>query len=297
MVQLEHFNYTPILGWSISRYDTFSSCKRAYYYNYYGKFDNEIPTELINKLKKLTSIPLEIGNITHDIIRDLLNRYKKVNTPIDMARMQSYIFNLTKRYCSNKQFSEVYYGHLSEIDLNAIYEKVKTGVIGVLNSERVKWITSQAISNSANWVVEPAGYGETRFNNMKAYCKVDFLFPLANDIYIIDWKSGRMNPEKHRKQMLAYSLWAKNLYNVYIENIIPIVGYIYPVYHEIGEPFTQEELDQFEKTLALQTQEMYTMCASIKDNTPVRKEFFTQTDDMFNCFYCNYRELCGRGNI
>ena len=38
---LKQFEFTPILGWSASRYDTFKSCQRRYYYTYYAKYDSQ----------------------------------------------------------------------------------------------------------------------------------------------------------------------------------------------------------------------------------------------------------------
>jgi len=77
MVKIEKFDFTPILGWSITRYDMFTTCKRRYYYQYYAKYDPEIKRAKIDALKKLTSIPLEIGNIVHDTISAVLKRLLK----------------------------------------------------------------------------------------------------------------------------------------------------------------------------------------------------------------------------
>jgi hypothetical protein len=38
MSPVKQFPYTPILGWSMSRFNLFSICKRKYYYHYYNKF-------------------------------------------------------------------------------------------------------------------------------------------------------------------------------------------------------------------------------------------------------------------
>ena len=99
------FEYTPILGWSVSRYDKFTSCKRQYYYDYYGKHDDEFPRQKIDSLKKLTSIPLGIGNITHNVIKTLLVRLLKEEKEIDKARFIAFAKELTAKYCQQNQFS------------------------------------------------------------------------------------------------------------------------------------------------------------------------------------------------
>ena len=40
---ITRYEYSDILGWSVSRYDKFCLCRRQYYYDYYGKYDAEFP--------------------------------------------------------------------------------------------------------------------------------------------------------------------------------------------------------------------------------------------------------------
>jgi ATP-dependent helicase/DNAse subunit B len=108
MNNIKKFNYTDILGWSISRYDKFLNCKRQYFYDYYTKFDKEMPFEKIQFLKNLTSKPLGIGNIVHDIIRDMLKRYQTSIKPLNKNKFFTYSLNVTKKYCSSKFFFEHY---------------------------------------------------------------------------------------------------------------------------------------------------------------------------------------------
>ncbi|QBE68876.1 hypothetical protein SynWH8101_1290 [Synechococcus sp. WH 8101] len=42
-ISLPSFAYTQQLGWSTTRSETFRACRRWYFYQYYGKFDPEIP--------------------------------------------------------------------------------------------------------------------------------------------------------------------------------------------------------------------------------------------------------------
>ena len=77
MKQIKQFPFTPILGWSMSRYSMFSICKRKYFYHYYNKYDPKIPVRLIREMKDLGSIPLVTGIAAHQVIEALLNRLKK----------------------------------------------------------------------------------------------------------------------------------------------------------------------------------------------------------------------------
>ena len=63
VLEYKTFEFTKILGWSSSRYELFTKCKRQYFYNYYPRFVKSVPYYKVAELKSLTSIPLEIGNI------------------------------------------------------------------------------------------------------------------------------------------------------------------------------------------------------------------------------------------
>ncbi len=92
-MEIKTFGFTPILGWSFSRYDIFSDCKRKYYYQYYGKFDPEYKRDKIEFLKRLTSIPMEIGNVSHDVIQNVLERLLKSTDPIDTEKFETHLKN------------------------------------------------------------------------------------------------------------------------------------------------------------------------------------------------------------
>ena len=47
-MKIKAFGFTPILGWSFSRYGIFSDCKRKYYYQYYGKYDTQYKRDKID---------------------------------------------------------------------------------------------------------------------------------------------------------------------------------------------------------------------------------------------------------
>jgi CRISPR/Cas system-associated exonuclease Cas4 (RecB family) len=61
-------------SWSASRHDTFMSCKRRYYYSYYGSADDPE----IYRLKKLSALPLWAGSVVHDTIESFLRTHDQV---------------------------------------------------------------------------------------------------------------------------------------------------------------------------------------------------------------------------
>lgn len=293
-MKIKKFPYTQELGWSVSRFDKFTACKRQYYYDYYGGFDNEFGKEKIGELKKLTSLALEAGNITHDVIKTLLERLLKSEKPINRAKFLEYARNLANEYCAKKVFSEVYYKTKPSIMPQDVLVIVEPALSNVLSSKRFDWICKNAIANKDGWVIEPAGYGETRINGIKAYCKVDFLFPMQDKYYILDWKTGKKDEVKHKKQMLGYATWAAYHFDTTADKILPFVAYLIPNYQELTFTFTQNDIAEFAQRVEKEIKQLHAYCTEPASNIPLEKKEFTQTENLKICGYCNYRELCGR---
>jgi len=291
--KIKKFDYTSKLGWSASRYDMFFTCKRQYYYNYYGKYDKDYQRKKIEELKQLTSASLEIGTGVHDAIKILLDRLQKSEKEIDALRFFDYVRRKVEENLRSKKFKEVYYGEAINIDTGEILDEIESALNNFLSSHRYNWITTEAISHRSNWVIDPDGYGESRINGMKIYCKVDFLFPVNDLIYILDWKTGRPDEAKHNKQLLGYTAWTSYHFDKEPNKIIPIISYLKPFYKEV-EPadFIESNIRNFATQIKHETELMYSFCGNIEENIPKDKEAFEQTTNEKICSYCNYRELC-----
>ena len=284
---------TPTLGWSVSRYDKFNICKRQYYYDYYAKYDREVSLERISALKTQTSIPLEIGNLVHDTIAALLHRLRKTTDPIDTENVLGYSKKMVDRAIQNKIFSEVYYGKLQEIDSDGMKERVVRCMETFFHSEWYPWLLCDAVEQKSAWIIEPNDYGEIRINGFKAYCKVDFLFPVSDqNFFIMDWKTGKVDTKKHVKQMKGYVLYAKDICNVTSDHVRPLIAYLGSGYQEIINTFGDDELDEFILQIGMETKEMYQYCENIDENIPKSKAVFAMQSGRA-CNYCNYKELCG----
>jgi len=292
MYTVRRFSFTPTLGWSLSRYDLFRSCKREYFYNYYAKYDDTHPRSEIDALKKMTSIPLEIGNIVHEVIETLLRRLKKTDEEINEKRFFDYAQRKTKEYCRAKVFSEIYYKEIKKVETDEIYGKVEICLKNFMESDRYDWLITEAVQNKENWIIEPGGYGEARIDEMKAYCKVDFLFPVNEKIIIMDWKTGKKDPQKHRKQLKGYSAWASYHFSKDPTDVIPIIAYMRPKYSEIEVVYNEFDLEEFATQVKKETEEMYSFCSNVEENIPKDKEKFIKTHNRAYCDYCNFRVLC-----
>lgn len=295
--RLRKFEFTDILGWSYSRYNTFQQCKRKYYYEYYRKRDIENLARL-GALKDLTTVPLEIGNIAHKLIQALLSRLQKSAEEIDLEKFYDYARRLTHDVCKEKTFEAVYYKQCDAIDFDTeIFEPVMLAMKNFLESERLRWLFEEALATKDDWIIEFEDnnrYGECRIDNHKAYCKVDFLFPVDGRLHIIDWKTGREDYAKHSVQLRGYAGWANFQFGTEFSNITTTVAYLLPEYKEVSVVLTEYDIDDFAMRIREQTDAMYQYCEIPELNIPLPKDRFEMTPLENFCKTCKYREVCER---
>lgn len=288
------YPFTPILGWSVSRYDKFEGCKRQYWYDYYAKkYDRGVAPERIDTLKSLTSTHLEIGNIVHDVIATQLHILRRNIVPEDTNEILKYSYHLVDRAIGSKKFLEVHYGQKDKIDVDDLKLRVGNCLKNFFSSPWYEWLLADGEHRRGDWIIEPNDFGEVRIEGMKAYCKVDFLFPMAEgNLCVLDWKTGKVDREKHRKQMTGYVVYAQDIFKVAAEKVRPVVVYLGGAYEELENSFFQNELDAFAEEIAVETKEMYEYCENVEENIPKSKEFFPRQVRHL-CAYCNYQEICG----
>ncbi len=295
--RLRKFEFTDILGWSYSRHNTFQQCKRKYYYEYYRKRDIENVAK-IALLKDLTTVPLEIGNISHKLIQALLSRLQKSAGEIDREKFYEYARRLTFDVCKEKKFEDVYYGRREAIDFDTeIFQPVMAAMKNFLESDRLQWLFEEALVSKDDWIIEFEDnnrYGECRIDNQKAYCKVDFLFPVGDRLHIIDWKTGKEDYAKHSIQLRGYAGWANFQFGTDYSSISTTVAYLLPAYKETTVVLNEYDIDDFATRVREQTDAMYQFCEVPELNIPLPKEQFEMTPMVNFCRTCKYRELCDR---
>ena len=290
-MNFQTFDFSPILGWSISRYEVFDKCKRQYFYAYYSKFAAGVPQYKIQQLRGLTSFPLEIGNVVHDVLEAFLRRLQKSDSDIDEARFFNFAREKAREYFSSKTFIETYYGALRAPSFDEAFEKISKCLDNFLKGPCYSWIFMKALTNKDNWLIEPPGFGETRLNGLKAYCKMDFLFPVGDEFHILDWKTGGKDRYKHSNQLIGYAAAAHNNFNAPWKNIFPKIVYLYPEFDEF-ELDLKEDVSVFFEKVKTQTEEMYGFCSDVNRNVPLPIDAFTLSPSRSNCVYCNFQELC-----
>jgi hypothetical protein len=287
------YPFTPVLGWSISRHETFDKCRRQYFYQYYSKYAADAPRYKISKLKALTSVPIEIGNAVHDCMEALLNRLQKSDSGIDEEKFFKFADGKLTEYFSAKSFIEIYYKQEETLGIDGARDKVRACLSNFINGPCYSWLCMKAMTNRTNWMIEPAGYGETRLGGMKAYCKMDFLFPVGEEVYILDWKTGAKDHAKHAAQLMGYAAAAGSNFSIPWNTIFPKIVYLYPQYDELEIVFREADLLGYLQTIREQTEAMYALCKDVERNVPLDISEFAKSPSHSLCRNCRFQELCG----
>jgi hypothetical protein len=291
----ETYPYTPRLGWSISRYEIFDKCKRQYFYTYYSKHVPGVPRYKMALLRDLTSLPLEIGNIVHDVIETFLVRLQKSDSAIDEQRFFSYARQKATDSFSKKTFIETYYLQQQTLDTEKAQAKIDACLKNFIGSPSYSWIFMKALRNRENWMIEPPGFGETRLDGLKAYCKMDFLMPVGDDVYILDWKTGLKDEAKHGAQLKGYAAAASHTFGIPWERIFPKIVYLYPSYDELEFRLDNDGFAAFVATIRAQTEEMLARCSNTDENIPLPMDSFPMNPSPMVCRQCKFQGLCFPG--
>lgn len=295
-ITLPDYPYTPQLGWSSTRSETFRTCRRRYFFQYYGRYDNEVQPELIQRLKGLSNIAMTVGQVVHEVLADLLKRLLRTVEPIDLERFELHVQKAIARLLKSTELMEVYYRQGPVPRLEELQKPVMACLEQVLASERYGWLEA-VLQSDPRYLIEPPGYGEARLQGMKIYAKVDCLFVLDGEVVILDWKTGRQDPAKHLRQLLGYAAWAEDHLQQPAERISCVAAYLQNGYQEIQKRPTAADLQGLASEVAAEILAMKSTCRDPERNIPLGKEKFPLTENLGYCRNCQFRELCNRAGV
>lgn len=288
------YPFSQELGWSSTRQNSFEQCLRQYWYNYYNRWDKDVPRDDILELKNLSTIPMLIGEVAHSVLAKIAHRILKCRNPIDRQRLDELACHDLSQAIANSTFQEVYFGQQEAVEPKRLWPRLQLLLDHYLGSERHQWLLNEW-DPSVGYMVDPEGYGEARLGGMKIYAKPDLLVRDGKEVLIIDWKTGQRQADSHRRQLAVYAAWARDALEQPANRIQVIDAYLQPIYEEVSEVFSEDELDAVVLDVSQQRSEMYELCEDVVENIPKPKSFFPMTERHGLCKTCSYRELCKRG--
>jgi CRISPR/Cas system-associated exonuclease Cas4 (RecB family) len=197
-------------SWSLSRHETFATCRRRYFYSYYASQDDPE----IQRLKKLSALPLWAGSVVHETIEGLLKTRDALPSPEEQeALVRAAVHGqMLADWRDSEQGSLRFrlFEHEYEVPVQAEDKKIVVGVVmrslrhffrsDVLRElfavGRGSWLTVEDL------VSFHVGDVEVRLRMDVAYRDAE------GRVVIVDWKTGRSEGRFNEIQVAAYAAYA-----------------------------------------------------------------------------------------
>jgi hypothetical protein len=197
-------------SWSVSRHDSFATCRRRYFYAYYAA--QEDPD--IQRLKKLSALPLWAGSVVHETIESVLKTYDRIP---DATEQEALIrAAVHSRMLTEWRESEAgslrfrLFEHEYQVTIEPEDKKVLVGTVmrSLRNFFRSDLLRQIYAAGRARWLsledlvsFEVAG--------VQVFLRMDLAYRDAEGrVVIVDWKTGRGEGRFSEVQLAGYALYA-----------------------------------------------------------------------------------------
>ena len=197
-------------SWSVSRHDSFATCRRRYFYAYYAA--QEDPD--IQRLKKLSALPMWAGSVVHETIESVLKTYDRIP---DATEQEALIrAAVHSRMLTEWRESEAgslrfrLFEHEYQVAVEPEDKKVLVGTVmrSLRNFFRSDLLRQVYAAGRAQWLsledlvsFEVAG--------VQVFLRMDLAYRDAEGrVVIVDWKTGRGEGRFSEVQLAGYALYA-----------------------------------------------------------------------------------------
>jgi CRISPR/Cas system-associated exonuclease Cas4 (RecB family) len=197
-------------SWSVSRHDTFATCRRRYFYSYYAALEDPE----IRRLKKLSALPLWAGSVVHETIEAFL----KTNDHLPSPEEQEALIRSTVHGTMLAGWKESEAGSLPfrlfehEYRLPVEQEDKKILVGTVMRSLR-NFFKSETLAEAlqvgrANWLTVE-DLVSFHVGPVEVFLRMDLAYRDSEGrVVIVDWKTGRGEGRFSEVQLAGYALYA-----------------------------------------------------------------------------------------
>ncbi|MFX3623502.1 MAG: PD-(D/E)XK nuclease family protein [Ectobacillus sp.] len=299
----------PEFSWSISRHKTFFECKRKYAYQYYvshngWRFDSPLSAQEAYFYKKLSNLPMYLGDMLHQAIYQLLSHYRFKELP-PIEAVEKYIrdnLNTAYKYSQQRQLwhqkpkaipllRELVYGEAVEKSKIAdLTERLRQSLEALYENESFQ----KAMFAQNIYLYEAEQFHSFRLHDIKVYIVMDLLYKDENvgRWFIIDWKTGRESKED-RNQLALYSLYLHEKYHIHHEKIEIRNEYLASKTQHISTISTAD-LERANEIMLLSVNQMLQYVADVEQNQPVDLKYFEKSEHPLKCANCHFQRICAK---
>jgi len=280
-------------SWSVSRHDTFSSCRRKYFYSYYASVEDPE----IRRLKKLSALPLWAGSVVHETIegflktRDALPSQTEQDALVRAAVHGQMLTDWRDSEAGSLRFRLFEHEYQTRVDpedkkivVNTVMRSLKNFfkspvLAEALDVGRGQWLTVEDLISFD-------------VGGVPVFLRMDLAFrDRAGRVVIVDWKTGRGEGRFSEVQLAGYALYASQQgWAARAEDIQTELAYLaLPRY--VRRNVDQRKVDHLRRFIEKSAGTMRTLLLDPLANLG-RLEDFPMVDRPQVCRRCNYRKLC-----
>lgn len=299
-------------AWSNSRIKLLRECMYKYYLTYYQSWNGwrqDSPEECRQAymIKNMTNMYMFVGSIVHDVIEKIIKEgietgiHPSVETAEDMVVQKlrrGWIESEQKRWQKNaKQYTNLaehyYKEELTHDRLQYFKQKTISCMRGFYDTPLYKVIKQL---KPEDWITIEEFQSFKLKDGEGVSVKIDTGFRHNGCVYLIDWKTGKVNHDVI-EQLVVYAMYALKMgWAKRPEDII-----IVPIYLS----FTGDKNHALESSVSMK--QINHQASIIKKEYPILEQAHTnkddkafffdkRTDDSRSCDRCHFRDICPGAN-
>ncbi len=286
-------------SWSVSRHDTFNTCRRKYFYSYYAAPDEPE----VHRLKKLSALPLWAGSVVHEIIEDFL----KTRDALPSETEQQAIVHAAvhERLLSDWRTSESGPGsddgvlrfrlfeHEYATPVEAEDKKIVVGtVMRSLRNFFKSPVLQEALAVGRSQWLTVEDLVSFEVGGVAVFLRMDLAFrDREGRAVIVDWKTGRGEGRFNEIQLAGYALYAaRQGWVASPEEIQTELAYL-AIPRYVRRQIDGRKLEVARAFIEKSAGRMKALLADPLLNVG-RLEDFPMIDRPQVCRRCNFRRLC-----
>jgi hypothetical protein len=289
--------------WSVSRQRLFRTCRRAYYFRYYGAWGWWEPgadplTRELGILKNLKTRFTLAGEVVHETIAHVLGRHRDgQEVPLALAQervvallREGFRQSLRQEYRQRKAvglFEHEYGEEVPPDEWARMRDRALRCLENFYNSEIRRAILARP---PASWFPIDT-LDSFDFEGTKVFAAPDFAMrDAAGDTHILDWKTGEPDEAAGQRQLACYGLFARERWGLDPRRAVGELCYLESGKH-VSTPLDEAALAGAAALIRQSISEMKCLLSDPARNRadPTR---FPRADGLSACGRCNFRRIC-----
>ena len=280
-------------SWSLSRHDTFSTCRRKYFYSYYASQDDPE----VQRLKKLSALPLWAGSVVHETIENLLKTRDALPSPEEQeALVRSAVHGQMLGEWRESEAGSLrfrLFEHEYQVPVEPEDKKI---VVGIVMRSLRQFFRSEVLRElfavgRASWLTVE-DLVSFHVGEVEVFLRMDVAYRDAQGrVVIVDWKTGRAAGRFNEVQLAAYALYASEQGWVADgQEIRTELAYLAQA-RSVRRAVDVRRLDHARNFIVKSAGNMKALLVDPIENL-ARLEDFAMVERPAVCRRCNFRRLC-----